>query len=291
MASAGTDAKKRLPKALQDFKREIKKLPFKDRVKAYFDCSPFINDLDSQKKEIILKSFSSEERKEYYRKYLPIYNSIERYGDRIRAINGNRIIYANYIDSAMRRRDAFLYTADFLNLLLPKIEGALDGTEENDTKKTLTEALRILKNYRSVSVSFYKSPEIELNKERNLYEVPTEESDKFLLGVINTLRGILSLLKCYLEALQEFLEWVGTPELLPKEFKDMETDLLIRFHDFKPQKTRDQNPDAAKFPLFFARNKVAEEFISIDYKTLPRTIDIFGEKNLFANTYRRFFNF
>lgn len=288
---AATDKSKRLPKVLQDFKRELKEKSFKDKVKAYFDCSPFTNDLDSQKKEIILKSFSSEERKEYSRKYQPIYNSIERYGDRIRAINGNRIIYANYIDSALRKRDTLLYTADFLNLLLSRVEGALDGTGEASTRETLTEALRILKNYRSVSADLYKSPDIELNKKGNLYEVPTEERDKFLLGAINTLRAILSLLKCYLEALKEFLEWVGTPELLPKEFKDMETDLLIRFQNFTPKKGRDENPDADKFPLFFARNKVAEEYASIDYKALPRTIDIFGEKNLFANTYRRFFNY
>ena len=284
---AATDKSKRLPKVLQDFKRELKEKSFKDKVKAYFDCSPFTNDLDSQKKEIILKSFSSEERKEYSRKYQPIYNSIERYGDRIRAINGNRIIYANYIDSALRKRDTLLYTADFLNLLLSRVEGALDGTGEASTRETLTEALRILKNYRSISADLYKSPEIELNKKGNLYEVPTEERDKFLLGAINTLRAILSLLKCYLEALKEFLEWVGTPELLPKEFKDMETDLLIRF----PKKGRDENPDADKFPLLFSRNKVAEEYATIDYKALPRTIDIFGEKNLFANTYRRFFNY
>ena len=288
---AATDKSKRLPKVLQDFKRELKEKSFKDKVKAYFDCSPFTNDLDSQKKEIILKSFSSEERKEYSRKYQPIYNSIERYGDRIRAINGNRIIYANYIDSALRKRDTLLYTADFLNLLLSRVEGALDGTGEASTRETLTEALRILKNYRSVSADLYKSPDIELNKKGNLYEVPTEERDKFLLGAINTLRAILSLLKCYLEALKEFLEWVGTPELLPKEFKDMETDLLTRFQDFKPQKTRDQNPDADKFPLLFAESEVTEEYISIDYSALPRTIDIFGENNIFANTYRRFFNY
>ena len=70
----------------------------------------------------------------------------------------------------------------------------------------------------------------------------------------------------------------------------METDLLVRFQGDKLS-NRDQNPDANKFPLFFARNKVAEEYISIDYKDLPRSVDIFGDKNLFANAYRRFFNY
>ena len=288
MAAAAADRSKRLPKELQDYKRDIKKQPFKDRVKAYFDCAPFISDLDSQKMDIILSTFSQKDKEEYYRVYYPIYSAIERYGDRIRAINGNRIIYANYIDSTLRKRDTFLYTADFLNLILPKVEKALKGTKEASTRETLTEALSTLQNYRRVSLN---NIEIALDSKRKLYEVSTEKEDTFLLGAIDTLRGILSLLKCYLEALKEFLEWVGTPELLPREFKDMETDLLVRFRGDKPQNNRDQNPDANKFPLFLARNKVAEEYISIDYKALPRIVDIFGNNNLFANAYRQIFRY
>ena len=286
MASAGTDAKKRLPKELQDYKREIKKLPFKEKVEAYFNCAPFINKLDSQKKDIILKSFSSEERKEYYRKFLPIHNSIERYGDAIRAINANRIIYGNYLDTALRVRDNVNYTADFLNLIIPKVKEALDNTKEEDTRETLKQVTETLKSYRPVSLL----PEMKINEE-GTYEVLIEKRNKYLLKVIEKFKSILSLLKCYLESLKEFLEWVGTPELLPKEFKDMERDLLIRFQNTTSKKGKDTNPDADKFPLFFARNKVAEEFGAIDYKALPRTIDIFGENNIFANTYRRFFNY
>ena len=284
MASAGTDAKKRLPKELQDYKREIKKLPFKAKVEAYFNCAPFINNLDSQKKEIILKSFSSEERKEYYRKFLPIHNSIERYGDTIRAINANRIIYGNYLDTALRVRDNVNYTADFLNLIIPKVKEALDNTKEEDTRETLKQVTRMLKNYRPVSLL----PEMKINEE-GTYEVLIEERDKYLLKVIVKLKSILSLLKCYLESLKEFLEWVGTPELLPKEFKDMEWDLETRYKVY--QRSKDKNPDADKFPLFFAESEVTEEYLSIDYSALPRTIDIFGENNIFANTYRRFFNY
>ena len=284
MAAAATDAKKRLPKELQDYKREIKKLPFKAKVEAYFNCAPFINNLDSQKKEIILKSFSSEERKEYYRKFLPIHNSIERYGDTIRAINANRIIYGNYLDTALRVRDNVNYTADFLNLIIPKVKEALDNTREEDTRETLKQVTRMLKNYRPVSLL----PEMKINEE-GTYEVLIEERDKYLLKVIVKLKSILSLLKCYLESLKEFLEWVGTPELLPKEFKDMEWDLETRYKVY--QRSKDKNPDADKFPLFFAESEVTEEYLSIDYSALPRTIDIFGENNIFANTYRRFFNY
>lgn len=284
MASAGTDAKKRLPKELQDYKREIKKLPFKEKVEAYFNCAPFINNLDTQKKEIILKSFSTSEREEYYRTYLPIYNSIERYGDAIRAINANRIIYGNYLDTALRVRDNVNYTADFLNLIIPKVKEALDNTKEEDTREKLKQVTKTLKSYSPLSLL----PEMKINEE-GTYEVLIEERNKYLLKVIEKLKNILSLLKCYLESLKEFLEWVGTPELLPKEFKDMEWDLETRYKVY--QRSKDKNPDADKFPLLFAESEVTEEYISIDYSALPRTIDIFGENNIFANTYRRFFNY
>lgn len=278
--------RKRLPKELQDYKKEVKALPFKDRVKAYFNCSTFTNDIDKYKKEIILKSFSKKEKEEYYRRYYPIYTTIERYGDKIRAINGNRIIYGNHMTIALSQRDTISYTADILNLILPEVAGALKATKEEDTKKKLTEALRLLKRYRRVSSN---SPEIKYNEKKGSYEVPTKESDKFLMGVIETLKGLLSLLKCYLESLKEFLEWVGYPELLPREFYDMETDLLIHYKAI-PLHT-DKNPDADRLPLFFAENEVAKEFLSIDYKALPRTIDIFKDKNPFANYYRSLFKY
>lgn len=281
-----SNKKKRLPKELQDYKKEIKALPFKDRVKAYFDCSSFTNDIDKYKKEIILKSFSKEEKAEYYRTYSPIYSSIEKFGDRIRAINANRIIYANYIQEALRRMDTFYYTADFLNLVTPKVEGALEKAMGEDAREELTEALRILKRYRRVSI---QAPPISFNEERGMYEVPTEKEKEFLLGAIQTLKGILSLIKCYLEALREFLEWVGYPELFPIEFYNMEEELITSFRPIprNPQKS----PDADKFPLHFAENEVEKSFLSIDYQALPRTIDIFKDRNLFANAYRSFFDY
>ena len=284
-------ARKRLPKELQDFKRELKELTFYQKVKAYFDCSPFMYDFDGLKMDIILKSFSKDERGEYYRRYEPIYNAIDRYGDRIRAINGNRIIYGNYLDKTFKQRDMFLYTADFLNLALPMITEALEGTKEESTKKKLTEALTSLKGYRRVSIV---APEIGINKKGTSYEVKIEAEDRALKGIIQTLRDILSLLKCYLEALKEFLEWVGTPELLPKEFNDMEKELLSRY---KPidldslRKDKAKNPDVKKFPLYFADYDIVEEYLSIDYKEIPLAVDISKENNLFVNYYRSFFKY
>lgn len=284
-------AKKRLPKELQEFKRGLKELTFYQKVKAYFDCSPYTYDIDSLKMDIILQSFPQEERKEFSRRYLPIHNAIERYGDRVRAINANRIIYTNYLDTTFKQRDTYLYTADFLNLALPMIAEALEGTREESTKKKLTEALTSLKGYRRVSIA---APEVELNKKGTSYEVRLEAEDKALKGVIQTLKELLSLLKCYLEALKEFLEWVGTPELLPKEFYDMETYLLSRYKPIDVdslRKDKAKNPDYKKFPLFFADHDIVEEYLSIDYKELPLTVDISKENNLFANAYRSLYNY
>ena len=241
--------------------------------------------------DIILQSFPKEERKEFSRRYLPIHNAIERYGDRVRAINANRIIYTNYIDTTFRQRNTYFYTADFLNLALPMITEALKGTKEESTKKKLTEALTSLKGYRRVSIA---APEVELNKKGTSYEVKIEAEDKVLKGVIQTLKELLSLLKCYLEALKEFLEWVGTPELLPKEFYDMENALLSRYRSIdvdSRRKDKAKNPDVKKFPLFFADYDIEEEYLSIDYKELPLTVDISKENNLFANAYRSLYNY
>jgi hypothetical protein len=176
--------------------------------------------------------------------------------------------------------------ADFLNLVLPKVTEALEESKEENTREKLTEALRILKSYRRVSLT---APEVELSNSGTSYEVKVEEEDKLLKGVIQTLRGLLSLLKCYLEALKEFLEWVGTPELLPKEFHDIEAALLARYKPIEVDKAK--NPDANTFPLYFANHDIEKEFLSIDYKELPLTIDISKENNLFANVYRSFFNY
>ena len=281
-----TNKPKRLPKELQDYKREVKKLPFKEKVKAYFDCSPYTRDIDRDKKEIILSILSKEEKGDFYRLYQPIHNAIERYGDRVRAINSNVILYTNYINSKLRQIDTYNFTADFLNLALPMIEEALDNTTIKSNKETLTRALRLLQGYRMVTPD---APDIKLNK-KSLYEVPTEEEEKFLLGAIETLKGLLILLKCYLEALKEFMVWVGTPELLPKEFADMEHSLKMNYkpiaYDELPT-----NPEADKFPLFYGKSRVKRAFLSIDYEALPIKKDILGERNLFANVYRSFFSF
>ena len=113
--------------------------------------------------------------------------------------------------------------------------------------------------------------------------------DKELLKIIEKLKGFLAMLKCYLESLREFMEWVGHPELFPKEFSEMERGLMVKY--VAVPEPEDKNPQEKDFPLFFHKGKATEEFVSIDYIKLPRTIDIFGEHNLFVRKYRSFFNY
>ena len=286
-AAAAANKTKKLPKELQDYKKEIKALPFKDRVKALFNCSPFLRDIDSQKKEILLKSFNKEERVEFERLYRPIYSAIERYGDRMRAIYKNLSLYNFIVGTILRHTSTMRYTADFLNRVLPKVEEALESTKEDKTRETLAEAYDKLKGYREVQ--FVVPFSIGMNEERTEYKIDTTKADTNIREFMVVVKGLLSLLKCYLEALREFLEWVGTPELYPKEFDDMEYMLKLTFKPIEKQSK--ENPNAKEFPLWSARNEVEEEYFSIDYDALPRSVDIFGENNLFANTYRSFFNY
>ena len=277
------DGKERLPRELQEYKKKLKELDFKDRVKAYFDCSPFQRDIDAIKKRVIYNSFTRKEKEEFSNKYAPIYSAIEKYGDRVRAIHGNWFIYSFYIDTTLRQKDAFCYTADLLNRARSFTAEALEGMEEGDTKKKVE---KIDKSLSSYNYSNMISPKI-IEEEGGEFGVNFSEIDKDLLKIIETLKGLLSLLKCYLESLREFLEWVGTPELFPREFAEMERGFKHRYYPVEMRKRKEDS----EHPLFNTVTEAEKVYLSINYEELPRTVDIFGENNLFANTYRRFFDF
>ena len=276
------DGKERLPRELQEYKKKLKELDFKDRVKAYFDCSPFQRDIDAIKKRVIYNSFTRKEKEEFSNKYAPIYSAIDKYGDRVRAIHGNWFIYSFYIDTTLRQKDAFSYTADLLNRARSFTAEALEGMEEGDTKKKVE---RIDKSLSSYNYSNMISPKI-IEEEGGQFGVNFSEIDKDLLKIIETLKGLLSLAKCYLESLREFLEWVGTPELFPQEFKDLETGFINKYHPTVIRKREDRG-----FPLFDTITEAEKEYLSIDYKELPLTVDIFGENNIWADQYKSFFGY
>ena len=277
-----TNGKVRLPKELQEYKKELKGLDFKQKVKAYFDCAPFVRDIDSKKKVLIYNSFTRKEKELYSSKYAPIYSAIDRYGDRVRAINGNCFIYAFYVDTILRQKDAFSYTADLLNGARRIAGEALEGTEEVSTKEKLERLQRSLSCF---TYSNIYSPKITESDEGK-FTINFSEIDNDLLEVIKTLRGLLSLVKCYLESLKEFLEWVGTPELFPQEFEDMERGFIDKYHPIVMRKREDRG-----FPLFDHITEAEKEYLSIDYKELPRTVDMFGENNLWADHYKSFFGY
>lgn len=277
-----TAKKKRLPKELQVYKKEVKQLSFEQKVKEYFCLSPYQRDIDSIKIDIVYNAFSRIEKEEFARKYQPIYSAIDRYADRLRAIYNNTILYTNFVNSELRKKDILSYTADFLNNLVSFTEESLSKSDDEKVKKALEKNLKKIKSY--------KVPDITnmMIKEKERYGIKNEEIDKELLWVVKRIKGFLGLLKSYIDALKEFVEWVGTPELFPKEFAEMERDLLTRYF---PVSTENNNPDKERFPLYFHVGEATKEFVSIDYKELPKTIDIQGEKNLFVKRYRSFFNY
>lgn len=279
------EGKQKLPKELQEYKKHIKKLDFKERVKAYFDCSPFEYAIDEEKMDIIYSTFSRIEREEFSSRYLPIYSTIEKYGDRIRAINGNCNIYSNYIDTILRFKKTLCYTADYLNRITPLTKEALRDTKEENTKETLKCILVRLQEYINVSSL---TPKIIIDEE-GIYGINSEEVDKELLGVIDTLKKFLSQIKSFMESLKEFLDRIGVPELFPREFQRMETSFFIRYRAMTQAKLDERN--VQNFPLFYSTSKAETELLLIDYNTLPLTLDIFGEKNIWAEEYKRLFAF
>ena len=277
-----TNGKVRLPKELQEYKKELKGLDFKQKVKAYFDCAPFVRDLDGLKKEVIYSSFTRKEKEEFASRYQPIYSAIDRYGDRVRAINGNCFIYAFYIDTTLRQKDTFCYMGDLLNRARTLTREAIESTGEGSIKEKIE---KIDKSLSFFSYTNFIAPKM-ITTEAGQYGINFTEIDKDLLGVINTLKGLLSLIKCYLESLREFLEWVGTPELFPQEFENMEEGFINKYYPTVIRKRKDEG-----FPLFDTITEAEKEYLSINYKELPRTVDIFGENNIWAEKYKSFFSF
>lgn len=276
------EGKQKLPRELQEYKKKLKELNFTEKVKEYFDCAPFVRDIDSKKKEVIYNSFTKKEKELFLSKFQPIYSSIDRYGDRVRAINGNCFIYASYVDTTLRQKDAFCYIADLLNRARTIAGEVMEGTKEESTKKKIGELLRGLSSF--IYSNVY-SPKIIETAGGN-FGVNFIEINNDLLGVIQTLKGLLSLIKCYLESLKEFLEWVGTPELYPKEFENLERGFINKYNPITIKEKEDKY-----FPNFFTITEAEKEYLSIDYKELPLTVDIFGENNLWTDHYKSLFNF
>ena len=110
---AAADKSKRLPKELQDFKKELKKLTFKEKVKAYFDCKPSKDVLATRKRNLILTIFTKKEADIFARDFYPIFTAIDHYADKMRTAKMNIDYDAYYLDSLLRNIDYSRYVADF----------------------------------------------------------------------------------------------------------------------------------------------------------------------------------
>ena len=180
----------------------------------------------------------------------------------------------------MRQTKNCCYTADFLNGIIPLTERALEGIRGEEHQDSLEKAIKGLKSYKYTT---FNTPKITRG-ENEKYGVNFDEIEKELIGVIDTLKNLLSQIKCFLEAMKEFLEWIGTPDLFPKEYRDMENGFLSIYQPVDPM---DVNGESAKgFPLATMVLKAEKEYLSIDYQKLPHTIDVFGENNIWIEYYK-----
>ena len=80
---------------------------------------------------------------------------------------------------------------------------------------------------------------------------------------------------------------VGQPQLFPKEFKEAEDWLLIRFQDFISN--RDLSPDRGGFtdyPKLRSTTELEKKALSIDYTKIEPQEGFMGKDNPWMNSYK-----
>ncbi len=258
----------KLPPELKSFMEEVEKADFYKKMTLYFDCSEYLRAIDGDKKDIIYKSLSTQEKREFRHLYLPLYNTIHRYSDVLRAIYNNSNVYRIIIESSFIQTSEYCHIAETLNSVIYLAQEALNSASVEDIRKVLEEVLKRLKSYENIP---YGTPSII--EENGVYRVNLEAVDDEIREAVDMFRRLLIQLKCYISSMREFMEWSGDPDLLPAEFIDMEKGFINRF-DGKEIKWR---------PFYL---KAEEEYYSIDYKKLPERLNMFGENNIWINYYK-----
>lgn len=273
---------------LKDYKREVKKLSFTEKVKAYFDCQPWVTEYDGERRALIYEAFKKGEREEFRRTYLPIYLAIDKHGDRVRLLQERCNLYTVYIENLLRLIRSSQYTADFLNKAITELREACEELTERKARDAVNEALIWVKGYRQMHIN---APQFLLTQ--------GEGKEKFLvdyryikLYIENTTRALkshLSLLKCYLDSLKEFLSWADCAWLYPKEFEGIEAQQKTAHPITKREELeeieaqlKDTNKD---FPLWKETLEVEYNYLMISYEELPYNADIFGDKNRWKASY------
>lgn len=268
-------AKNKLPKELQTFKREMKKATFEEKVKRYFSLSPVKEEYSTEKADIITDLFTARERMEFLTTFYPIRLAIADYEDRIRTTKSVIDFTAYYIDSLLRIAGLYTYIGEFTDYALKYLK---EETGRDDSKTA-----KHLKSLRSITPGY----NFDYDKKKGEYVL---QSGDFTEGIEANIKGLkkgLSLIKAYFLSLREFLEMVGQPQLFPKEFKEAEDWLLIRFQDFISN--RDLSPDRGGFtdyPKLRSTTELEKKALSIDYTKIEPQEGFMGKDNPWMNSYK-----
>lgn len=271
----------RLPKELQEFKDSLKDRSFKERVKRFFDLSSSLDTMVDEKRDIIKGTFSRKEEKEWDSTYKPIVMALEDYMDRIRTLNVNRQYFSYYITNILRQNDILKMEAEWLNGNLEAAE-ALRGTEAGSK---LYNRLTGYHNRRFGLTQLY------FDEDSGKYTVYSNTNEK-VIEATASLRRILSNLKGYIEALKNFMEWVGEGDLIPREITEMEKSLISAHHPLFGFKYRalhgipERRGLNADEPINIENLEEGEkDFISLDYLQLEAADSLTWKRNLFAGSY------
>ncbi len=237
--------KKRLPKELQTFKREMKKATFEEKVKRYFDLSPVLDKYSGAKKVIIMGLFTTMEKGDFYTRYYPIRLAIEENEEKVRKFTSVLEATNNLVNSLLRIGTIYSYFGEGLTEILRQEETNKGG---QNTKEIISR----LKCFRSVTPGFY----FEYNARGKKYSFKSYEFIDEIRRQIGIEKRAIALLKGYYNALREFLDLVEQPQLFPAEFKRDEELLILRYHNYHTE---------SKTAWDDKLNEVATEAVSLDY--------------------------
>ena len=268
--------KNKTPKELQTFKREMKKATFEEKVERYFSISPVMDEYPEEKKEIITDLFTARERMDFLTEYYPTRLAIADYEDRVRTTKSVIDFTAYFIDSLLRMASAYTYMGEFTDYALKYLK---EETGRDDSKTA-----KHLRSLRSVTPGFT----LRYDKEKGEYLL---QSKDYTETVENNIKGLikgLSLIKAYFASLREFLDMVKQPQLFPKEFKEAERQLLVRFQNLSPLIDEGQkDPKREKdYPKFRTGTDLERKRLSISYEEIEPQEGFMGLDNPWMNSYK-----
>ena len=272
--------KNKLPKELQTFKREMKKATFEEKVERYFSISYVVEEYSGQKKDIIISLFNPAEKYNFYNEYYPLRKAIEANEDKVRTVKSVIDFTSYYIDSLLRIASLYTYMGEFTDYALQFLK---EETGKGDGKTA-----KHLKSLRSITPGF----DFKYNRKSGQYELRSSNFTEVLQSNINGLKKGLSTIKAYFNSLREFLEAAGKPKLFPKEFKNVEEQLIVRFQNFASMINEEQRQKALEhnkdYPKFRNTTEIEREAMSVDYMATEAAAGYMGENNPWIRAYNSY---